>query len=403
MTADHTHSSDQEAAFEAYMHSGAVHQDTCFRDVWDAACAWLAAQQPAPHADDLSECVPVPKNADQAAMMCLLGESWLRDNAPERLKSAPQGELVGWLRDQRGEHEGPETLDPLFVLGKSRPSGLHGATYSPLSAPQAEVPKETEAILTIAQLSKLTGRKMLDLMQECLRCGISVPTANQPFDALPLLCMLATPAQAGAEGAEAFEAHIMTTAWYRVLSASKAQGEEVASTFRMCRMAAQAAWDASASLTDEVKHYSDGTTAAGPAPLPELSPRQQDDTLCPKCGSEEWDRITDRTSPGASFNRCNRCENEWMPTAPAGALAEPEGATWEQEQERFFSMLDDEETDTLSQGAAGAEGAALLKEVLAESCNAEGETVLSVDHYRRLHALMNTLQHGEDRKLGEGS
>jgi formate dehydrogenase maturation protein FdhE len=37
------------------------------------------------------------------------------------------------------------------------------------------------------------------------------------------------------------------------------------------------------------------------------------DNLCPRCGSEEWDRITDRTAPGASFNRCNRCENEWAP------------------------------------------------------------------------------------------
>lgn len=37
------------------------------------------------------------------------------------------------------------------------------------------------------------------------------------------------------------------------------------------------------------------------------------DKLCPHCGSEEWDRITDRTSPGASFNRCNRCEREWAP------------------------------------------------------------------------------------------
>lgn len=37
------------------------------------------------------------------------------------------------------------------------------------------------------------------------------------------------------------------------------------------------------------------------------------DKLCPRCGTEEWDRITNRTSPGAAFNRCNRCENEWEP------------------------------------------------------------------------------------------
>lgn len=34
--------------------------------------------------------VAIPKNADQAALMVLLGESWLRQHAPERLKpSAP--------------------------------------------------------------------------------------------------------------------------------------------------------------------------------------------------------------------------------------------------------------------------------------------------------------------------
>jgi len=33
--------------------------------------------------------------------------------------------------------------------------------------------------------------------------------------------------------------------------------------------------------------------------------------LCPHCGSEEWDRITNRVSPGEAFNRCNRCEREW--------------------------------------------------------------------------------------------
>lgn len=42
----------------------------------------------------------------------------------------------------------------------------------------------------------------------------------------------------------------------------------------------------------------------------------ESDNLCPKCGTEEWDRITDRTAPGAAFNRCNRCDNEWTPAAP---------------------------------------------------------------------------------------
>lgn len=30
--------------------------------------------------------VPMPQNADQAALMALIGEAWLRNNAPERLK-----------------------------------------------------------------------------------------------------------------------------------------------------------------------------------------------------------------------------------------------------------------------------------------------------------------------------
>jgi hypothetical protein len=36
------------------------------------------------------------------------------------------------------------------------------------------------------------------------------------------------------------------------------------------------------------------------------------DSLCPQCGSEEWDRITDRSRVGPdSFNRCHRCGTEW--------------------------------------------------------------------------------------------
>lgn len=34
------------------------------------------------------ECVPLPKSEDQAALMALLGEKWLRDNAPHRLRSS---------------------------------------------------------------------------------------------------------------------------------------------------------------------------------------------------------------------------------------------------------------------------------------------------------------------------
>lgn len=112
----------------------------------------------------------------------------------------------------------------------------------------------------------------------------------------------------------------------------------------------------------ETKTYSDGTTATGTAPLPDHSPAgrgircrtmadevlseldsigigwDDDDIeriqtsllprvydllnllaiadgveidLCPKCGTDEWDRITNRVAPGEVFNRCARCGNEW--------------------------------------------------------------------------------------------
>ncbi|MNL41152.1 hypothetical protein D3C87_1635490 [compost metagenome] len=63
-----------------------------------------------------------------------------------------------------------------------------------LAQPAPVQPNELTLTTTIADLAQLTGRKMLDLMTEAARCGITV-TANQPFDALPLLCMLAAPVQ----------------------------------------------------------------------------------------------------------------------------------------------------------------------------------------------------------------
>lgn len=35
--------------------------------------------------------IPMPTNADEAVAMVLLGESWLRHNAPERLKQPSEG------------------------------------------------------------------------------------------------------------------------------------------------------------------------------------------------------------------------------------------------------------------------------------------------------------------------
>lgn len=42
-----------------------------------------------------------------------------------------------------------------------------------------------------------------------------------------------------------FEAHIKSTAWYGVLSQAAKDGDEGASVFRMARMAAREAWNAS--------------------------------------------------------------------------------------------------------------------------------------------------------------
>jgi hypothetical protein len=39
--------------------------------------------------------VDIPTNEDQAALYCLLGEQWLRSNAPHRLKHAPPAQPQG--------------------------------------------------------------------------------------------------------------------------------------------------------------------------------------------------------------------------------------------------------------------------------------------------------------------
>lgn len=47
--------------------------------------------------------IPMPRNADEAVAMWLLGERWVRDNAPERLRPAAPAsggmEAVGWVGD----------------------------------------------------------------------------------------------------------------------------------------------------------------------------------------------------------------------------------------------------------------------------------------------------------------
>lgn len=40
--------------------------------------------------------------------------------------------VVAWLRNERGDFEGQQTLDPLVMLGEPVAVGHHGATYEPL-------------------------------------------------------------------------------------------------------------------------------------------------------------------------------------------------------------------------------------------------------------------------------
>lgn len=65
--------------------------------------------------------------------------------APAPQEAATPAEPVAWVRDQRGEYEGRETLDPLFALGASRPVYHHGATYSPLYTAHVPAQQPVEA------------------------------------------------------------------------------------------------------------------------------------------------------------------------------------------------------------------------------------------------------------------
>lgn len=83
---------------------------------------------------------------------------------------------------------------------------LAAAPKAPPADPAQQATEEAQVILTIAQLSELTGRKFLDLMNEAASYGIVV-TLNQPFDALPFLCALAAQ-QAPVEPARAENWHV---------------------------------------------------------------------------------------------------------------------------------------------------------------------------------------------------
>lgn len=68
--------------------------DSCPGSEWPLERLWALATPPAAQADS----VPMPQNEDDAAAMAVLGESWLRHNAPHRLKTAAQAGdgVVGW-------------------------------------------------------------------------------------------------------------------------------------------------------------------------------------------------------------------------------------------------------------------------------------------------------------------
>lgn len=74
---------------------------------------------------------------------------------------------VAWLRDQRGYFEGPETLDPMWILGAQNPGrGPNGATYSPLCHPptreQAATPPSAQAPQPSLAEHLATWRKVRD-------------------------------------------------------------------------------------------------------------------------------------------------------------------------------------------------------------------------------------------------
>ena len=135
---------------------------------------------------------PSPEVREKAIAGIIARRLWALPSAAT--PAAPSG-VMAWLN--------PETGDCVSVKCKADWASAYGENagnvYSvpliaALAQPAPVQPNELTLTTTIADLAQLTGRKMLDLMTEAARCGITV-TANQPFDALPLLCMLAAPVQ----------------------------------------------------------------------------------------------------------------------------------------------------------------------------------------------------------------
>lgn len=51
---------------------------------------WIAIADAIASNMGVSDAVPIPKNADQAAGMAIVGHAWLKEHAPERLAAAPR-------------------------------------------------------------------------------------------------------------------------------------------------------------------------------------------------------------------------------------------------------------------------------------------------------------------------
>ena len=50
-------------------------------------------------------CIPMPQNADEAQLMALTGESWLRTNAPDRLRETKHQVPEGWAIERVPGHD----------------------------------------------------------------------------------------------------------------------------------------------------------------------------------------------------------------------------------------------------------------------------------------------------------
>lgn len=120
----------------------------------DAAVNWLN-----PTDGSMAACVRL-----RAAVQSLTAPQPAAQPAPV----AQPDEPVAWVRDQRGEFEGPQTLDPMFLLGSEDPGrGRHGATYSPTVLVSQPAPV---APMTAAELLEAIGaRDLLPLTEGLCR------------------------------------------------------------------------------------------------------------------------------------------------------------------------------------------------------------------------------------------